>query len=192
MLWHLSLRQFGTRFAIFAIFLFLAGCAEMAENFIRPNEGPVGPKHAPVLEAVYAQPEIGDGSNWKVYVRASDPDGDLDKIFIGFQQPGAWWAPQFLILPKSQRKELNGAVFYWATVRGSGYANTIYASAQIHVEDRAGNRSETRAIQFVVLQDGTKDKNQPPAGFKKVVVGQMDFPLLTESALVGDTSGDED
>lgn len=185
-MWHQSLRPLVRGFAIFSIALLLAGCAEMAENFIRPNEGPVGQKHAPTLEAVYAQPEIGDGNNWRVYVRATDPDGDLDKIFIGFQQPGAWWAPQFMILPKSQRKELNGAVFYWASLQGGGHSTTVYASVHIYVEDRAGNRSGARSIEFAVLQDGTKDKNQPPAGFKKIVIGQMDFPLLTDSALLGD------
>lgn len=178
-------------FLIAALSLLLAGCAEIAANFIRPLKGPVGQKHAPILEAVYAQREIGDGNLWKVYVRATDPDGDLDKIFIGFQQPGAWWAPEFMILPKTQRKRLNGAVLYWAALQGGGSSSTIYASTQVYVEDRAGNMSEVRTLEFVILQDDTKDREPPPGKFGKIVLGQMDFPILTDSALGGD-GGDED
>ncbi len=68
-------------------FLLLAGTATDAFP-IRPREGPVGEEHRPVVEAIAAQNEIGNGYLWKIYVRASDPDGDLDKIQVMFSQLG--------------------------------------------------------------------------------------------------------
>lgn len=165
--------------------LFLAGCAEFTENFIRPDKGPIGQKHAPVLEAIWAQPEIGENEMWKVYVRAHDPDGDLDKVFIGFHQPGAVWSPDFLILHKSQRKKANGAVLYWTFIRG--FSSIMYVQVNVRVEDRAGNMSETRSIELELTPLRKKDAANPPAGFaKNVLFGTMDFPIRAITSTGGD------
>ena len=169
-----------------AVFL-LAGCAELAQNLYRPDEGPIGEKHAPVLDAVWAQREIGEGDLWKIYVRASDPDGDLDKVFVGFDQPGALWQPDFLILPKSQRKRMNGAVLFWTYVPHLN--ETIYAQARVMVQDRAGNMSEFRSLEFELLLSEKKDADKPPAQFKDwVLIGQLDFPLRAIASENGDKS----
>ena len=165
----------------------LTGCAEMAENFIRPTKGPVGQKFTPVLEAIWAQPEIGNGELWKVYVRAHDPNGDLDKVFIGFDQPGGVWSPDFLILPRSQQRNLNGTVLYWTHVRN--FSSSIPMRINVRVEDRAGNTSEARTLDIQIVSDGRKDDGNPPAGFKKVVIGQMDFPIRAFSATGGASPG---
>ncbi|MEE9275772.1 MAG: hypothetical protein V3V62_10730, partial [bacterium] len=53
--------------------LLLAGCAEFWEQAYRPDFGPVGKKHRPVLDTVWAQSEIGEGYLWHIYLRAHDP-----------------------------------------------------------------------------------------------------------------------
>ncbi len=155
-------------------------------NLFRPNIGPVGEKHRPTLEAVWAQPEIGDGAFWKIYVRASDPDGDLDKVSVFFGQLGATYPPSTLIVPASQRKGINGAALIWALLNGHGATSTIYGTAEIHVEDRAGNVSNSKTVAFQVLQQELEDKGEPPAGFKRLAnLGNLDFPLQRDGGLKG-------
>ncbi len=163
--------------SLLATFVILAGFSGPFSLY-RPNFGPVGEDHRPVLEAAWAQSEFGDGAMWKICVRASDPDGDLDKVFITIDQLGGTYPGEFIIVPESQRKTTNGAVLFWAYVKGFSTSPIICGTAQIHVEDRAGNMSDSRTIEFTVLLIGPKDKGDLPPGFKRnVILGQMDFPL---------------
>ncbi len=174
------------RAGLLAAALLLAGCAEFAQNFYRPNEGPVGEKHAPVLKAVWAQDEIGNGASWRIYVRAQDPDGDLDKVYVTFHQPGAIWPQEFVILPQSQRRQANGSVLFWVDMKS--LAATIWAEAHVVVEDRAGNMSEVRKIEFAVVSMEKEDASAPPLGFEGGVhLGQMEFPLHPFNAEGGAT-----
>jgi len=154
--------------------LSLAGCAE----FYRPETGPRGEAHRPVLEAVWAQPEIGEREFWRIYVRASDPDGDLDAVFITFDQHGATYAGELLILPASQRRRANGAVEVYTDMKDGSGGLAVYGTARVHVLDRAGNRSEAKTFSFAVLGSPRADAGAPPQGFERgVTLGRAEFPL---------------
>jgi hypothetical protein len=43
----------------------------------------------PVITSSYAQERIRGGEEWRVYISASDPDGDMSKIYCVIDQPGA-------------------------------------------------------------------------------------------------------
>ena len=162
---------------IVATFFSLAGCGGPM-YVIRPNVGPVGEKPRPTLEAVWAQSEFGDGALWRIYVRANDPDGDLDKVFISFDQLGGTHPGEHLIIPPSQRKRMNGAVLIMARVKGFNTDPSIHGSTYIHVEDRAGNISNSKTFEFTILAIGPGDIGEAPPSFEKnVSLGQAGFPI---------------
>ncbi len=169
--------------ALGAFLLFLAGTPATGFEIFRPKVGPTGEKHRPVVIAIDAQREFGDGTLWKIYVRASDPDGDLDKIQVTFSASPGMYAPDLFVLPKSQRKEVNGAILVWARLNGDGSTDDIYGKVEIRAEDRAGNLSEPKKLQFTVQEYGMYDEFVPPSGFdRNVVLGQVEFPLETSSS----------
>ncbi len=181
-------------FTVGVMFLFWAGDKSSVSGFLIPQrEGPVGEKHRPVIRAIAAQNEIGIGHLWKIYIHATDPDGDIDQIYVYFAQPGGSYTSIPLVLRRPV-KEINGAVLTWTTLAGSGFQmGAIYASAEIRVEDRAGNISEPKTIEFTLDSFGPKDKFVPPPPFvKDLVYGQVDFPIQSEDDLVGDNGGDKD
>lgn len=170
----------------------ITGCGP--QGFILPpQKGPVGIKHQPVIQAIAAQKEIGIGYLWKIYIRVTDPDGDADKIYVSFSQPGGSYPSIPLVLNRPE-KEINGAVLTWTSLAGaSNQLGPIYASAEIRVEDRAGNMSEPKEIEFTLGSFGPEDKFVPPPSFNKdLVYGQVDFPIQSEEDLVGDDEGDKD
>ncbi len=172
-----------------ALSLLLAGCAEY--EFYRPNMGPVGERHRPALEAVWAQSEIGYSQLWRIYVRATDPDADLDKVWVTFSRYGGTYPGEFLILPAAQRRQTNGYVQVWVRMRGeSGLREPFLpARAQVRVEDRAGNMSDARAFEFTVVNGMAPDKGQPPDGFaREAKLGELRFTIERLGAGNGDRS----
>ena len=168
-----------------SILLFFAGTTAFASGiFLAPREGPVGDKHRPTVEAIEAQKEIGEGNLWKIYLRASDPDGDLDKLHVTFGQPGGGSYSPDLLVQKATMKSLNGFVLVWARLQGGGSTGDIYGDVEIRVEDRAGNMSAPKVFQFTLLQFGGEDQFVPANGFDtRNNLGQADFPLQTETEL---------
>jgi hypothetical protein len=176
-----------------ALLLFAAGSAFAFFPFILPPRvGPVGKKHEPVVEAISAQTEIRNGNQWKIYVRASDPDGDMDRIQVSFGQLGVGSYPPDLLVLKKTVKKLNGAIMVWAWLKGGdANAGTIYATVKILVEDRAGNISEVKTMEFEVQNFGPEDTFVPPPGFNSSnVLGTADFPLVTDTSPDGDSGKD--
>lgn len=173
-----------------AMILLVAGGASAFFSFILPpREGPTGEKHTPVVEAVAAQKEIRDGELWKIYIQATDPDGDLDRIQITFGQPGGSYPPEIIMQDKKSGK-MNGALTVWAALsggRGAGSSGIIHGTAEIRVEDRAGNLSKPQFLEFQVQTHGLADTFSPPAHFDaSTSLGQAEFPLQTDEDLTGD------
>ncbi|KPK89516.1 MAG: hypothetical protein AMJ94_11895, partial [Deltaproteobacteria bacterium SM23_61] len=71
--------------AAMALILPAAGCAMMMD--MQAREKTFG-KAAPVITASFASPELSPGDTWKVYLKASDPDGDMESIVAVVDQTG--------------------------------------------------------------------------------------------------------
>ena len=170
-----------------AAIIIWAGTVSSGFGFLIPSrEGPVGEKHRPIVESIAAQNEIGSGNLWKIYVRASDPDGDLDKIQIMFSQLGSGIYSPELLVQKTMLKTLNGVILIWARLSGGGATGDIQGEVDIRAEDRAGNMSEPKKLSFTVNIIGEKDTFVAPPGFNAANnLGQAVFPLLTDEGLVG-------
>ncbi len=175
--------------------LLLAGaCVSNGGFILPPREGPVGKRHRPSVVAVAAQTEIGIGYLWKIYLRAADPDDDLDKIYIVFAQLGHGGYPPEPVLLRGPVREINGAILTWTVLSGSGnQSGPLYGSAEIWVEDRAGNTSEPKVFQFTLDTFGSRDEYIPPPSFNAdIVYGQVTFPIQSDDDLVGDDGNDAD
>ena len=176
------------------IFLLAAGSAKAFLPFILPpQEGPVGKAHEPVIEAVSAQKEIGIGELWKIYIRASDPDGDVDKIYVSFSQLGDDYISLPLLLDRPMKK-IQGSVLTWTTLASSStQTGVIYGTAEVWVEDRAGNVSESKSFEFTLDPFGPEDKFVPLTALARgPVYGQVDFPLRSDEDLAGNAEDDRE
>jgi hypothetical protein len=76
---------------------------------------------APVITESFASKECLPGDTWKIYLKASDPDGDIHYVVSVVYQPG-WgdYPVSRTKMPESSGRELNGYV-YLNTLRPGGY-----------------------------------------------------------------------
>ena len=69
-------------------------------------------KSVPVITGAFASKELIPGHTWKVYLKASDPDGDMQYIVSNVYQPG--WGDYPLSrtrIREENRKELDGYIY---------------------------------------------------------------------------------
>jgi hypothetical protein len=62
---------------VFVVYSGISGAAEKAEG-----------KAAPTITASFAASEMTPGATWKIYLKASDPDGDMRYIVAVVKQAG--------------------------------------------------------------------------------------------------------
>ena len=67
---------------------------------------------APVILQSFASKELRAGDVWKVYLKASDPDGKMKYIFATISQPGVGIYPVSITRIKGgNQKELSGYIY---------------------------------------------------------------------------------
>jgi hypothetical protein len=67
----------------------------------------------PVVTPSLASPKIAPGGDWKVYINASDPDGDLKDFICTIRQPGVGNYPAGIRrIKEGNQKELSGYLFW--------------------------------------------------------------------------------
>jgi hypothetical protein len=87
----------------------LVGCAGM-----QPYSAPtaVDRGQSPIILDAYAAPTISWGSNWMIYVRAEDPNGDMKSIAAVLWQAGVGYYPtEVTRLKEGERKEFSGYLY---------------------------------------------------------------------------------
>jgi hypothetical protein len=117
---------------------------------------------APVITSHFASPELRAGDTWKIYLKASDSDGDMRYIMATVQQAGVGVYPVGITrIREENRKEFSGYV-YLNTPIGAGLTfHTL--TLTLWVQDRAGNFSDPVEVP---LYFGSRVEAQaaPPAG----------------------------
>jgi hypothetical protein len=120
---------------------------------------------APLITSHFASTDLRPGDTWKIYLKASDADGDMRYVVVAVKQAGVGVSPvSFTRIREENRKELSGYV-YLNTMAGSSYSSlTFYGlTLTLWVQDRAGNFSDP--VEFP-LTFGSRVEAQavPPAG----------------------------
>ncbi len=146
----------------------IAGCATFESAEVREQR--YG-KAAPVIDQYFASPTMRPGDTWKVYVKASDPDGDMKRIvtYLGVGSRGADSPAAFTRLREENRMEFSGYL-YWFPGLDVGYSGPYVMIIQ--VEDRAGHYSAPVSVTLNFKPSGRQES--PPAGvFQEKEIGPI-------------------
>jgi hypothetical protein len=159
------------------VLLFLAvGCAAMEPIEVR--EGMYG-KAIPVISQSFASKEMRPGDTWKVYLQASDPDGDMKNIYATIEQPGmATYPASITKIKEGNGKELDGYI-YLNTVGIQGL-NFVNLTLSVQIGDKAGHFSQP-VVFPLSFNFRSKQQTPSPGTFQEKDLGPIMIKLRTAS-----------
>jgi hypothetical protein len=167
------------------VLLLTAGCATMMS--FEEKEKTYG-KEAPVIGETFASKQLNPGDTWKIYLKASDPGGDMYRIMAVVNQPGFGPYPISITkIPIGNGKDLSGYIYLNTEgPNGVGWQNFLSLSVTVQIEDRAGHFSEP--VTFPVsLQSRYTQEPPPPGQFKEQSLGPI-LVVLQDPASGGESS----
>jgi len=127
---------------------------------VKTNDGK-SQSHRPVVTQFFAAQEIRPGEPWKIYLRASDPGGEMKAIYATVDQPGR--GPQSagpIPVPQEQRRDLSG--FLYLNTAGNPGSAFLNLTLTVQIQDRAGNYSHP--ISFPLALNPRAVQESPPLG----------------------------
>ena len=131
-------------------------------------------KNPPVIEKSFASNQLRPGDLWKIYIRASDPDGDMDSIVSVVEQTGMGSYPASSARIKGENgKEISGYIYLSTSSQfGLDFLYNQELTVSVQIKDKAGHIS--RPVSFKVLFSNRQGPTSPPAGvFKEVDLGPI-------------------
>jgi hypothetical protein len=103
-------------------------------------------KPVPVISQSFASKEIRPDDTWKVYIDASDPDGNMRYIFAIVEQPGVAPYPLSITrIKKENSKEFSGYLYLNSAGVGNS-KNNKNITLTIQIRDQSGQFSEPAAF----------------------------------------------
>jgi hypothetical protein len=137
----------------------------------------------PVIRQSFTSPHIRLGEPWKVYLNASDPDGDMQTIVCTLEQPGVGVYPaSFTKIPVGAQKNLSGYVYL--NTSGAQGLNFIKLVLTVQIQDKAGNYSTP--VSFPITFDPRSRQEGPPPGvFQENDLGPIMITLTSEAGGCG-------
>ena len=170
-------------FLLFWLLVAIGGCASTERKGGEagsPAAGPtMAPKAIPVITQSYASPQIAPGKNWKIYLKASDGDGDMEAIVSTAHQPGVGEYPvSFTRIGEKDRKELSGYVYLFIPLLDG--LDNVGMTLTIQIRDRAGLFSQP--VKFPLSIGFLSQEEFPPSGvFQENDLG----PILVDLRTIG-------
>jgi hypothetical protein len=149
-------------------FFLIAGCAVF--DSIEVKEEKYG-KASPVIEQSFAADQLRPGDQVKIYILASDPDGDMETIIAVVEQVGVGSYPVSRTGIKEENgKELSGYVYLDTKNLNFLYDQRLTVSIQIR--DKAEHTSKV-VTHSVVFLDKQTQKSTPGGVFKEKDLGPI-------------------
>jgi len=144
---------------IFVLLFLAAGLTPLAAA--QAQSGKEG-KGVAVITQSFASQAIRPGETWKVYLKASAPDGEMKNIFALVEQPGVGPYPVGIIgIKKENKKDLSGYLYLnTSTPRASLEFVTLNLTVQI--QDASGNFSPP--VVFPLAFSSRSAQEMPPPG----------------------------
>ncbi len=165
----------NTVLAVTLVF-FLAGCATTPGV---QQGGKASGGSVPAITAAFASKTLVPGDTWKIYIKASDPDGDMKYVFASVFQIGRGDYPASRTrIAGENARELNGFV-YLNTLTPGGYDFLYFVTltVTINIQDSTGHYSQ--AAVFPLSFAGTYEQEPPPPGaFNEQNLGPILVTLL--------------
>ncbi len=131
-------------------------------------------KNPPVIGQSFASDQLKTGAQWKIYLQASDPDGDMEAIIAVVDQPGIGEYPSSITRIKGKNGgELSGYVFLNTSSQwGDNFLDNQELTVSVQIRDKAGHTS--KPITHKVLFSARHTQKPPPAGvFKEEELGPI-------------------
>ena len=170
-------------FAVSTLLFLITGCASMASMEVKEQK--YG-KSIPVITQSFASPMVKPGETWKVYLKASDPDGDIKALYATVFQYGMGTYPLSITrIKEGDGKDLSG-YFYINT--GNDYAmNFQNLIITVSIQDKAGHFSKS-AVFPLAFNAGSVQEAPPKGVFQEKDLGPIMVTL--QSSTDGNNSGD--
>jgi len=112
----------------------------------------------PVIRFAWAQDKIRQGNDWRIYISATDPDGDMLRIFCRIDQPGgSIYRPDIIQIKKGLEGQLDG----YLVLRTYSQQDLFQVSLTLTliIADGAGN--ESRPVMVPLTINGEKMRTPP-------------------------------
>jgi hypothetical protein len=113
---------------------------------------------SPVIHFAWAQDKIRQGNDWRIYLSATDPDGDMSRIFCRIDQPGGQvYRPDITRIKKGLEGQLDGYLILRTFSQQDLFGVSL--TLTLIIADGAGN--ESRPVTFPLTINGEKMKTPP-------------------------------
>jgi len=134
-------------------------------------------KSVPVITESFASKAMVPGDTWKVYLKASDPDGDMNSIAAVVFQPGqGQYQVSYTRVNNENAKEMNGFIYLNTLIPGGyDFLNFETLTLTVQIKDKAGHYS--KPVEFPLYFDPRATTQEPPPDgvFKEEGLG----PIMT-------------
>jgi hypothetical protein len=154
--------------------MILAGILGCAHTGGIEEKEKVHGKNPPVIRQSFASNQLKPGDQWKVYILASDPDGDMETIIAVVDQSGIGIYPASMTKIKGENgKELSGYVYLNTSGKfGYDFLYNQELSVSIQIKDKAGHTSQS-VSHSLFFPSGVAQKSPPAGIFKEEELGPI-------------------
>ena len=162
--------------ASFALLFLGSACAGLQSG---ESGGSVSKGEPPVIIQSFASKQLAAGDTWKIFLIASDADGNMKHIVSTVSQPGVGESVSYTRIKREDEREFSGYI-YLNTFDAPNYSalNSTTLTLTVQIKDTAGNISKPQV--FPLSFNATVTQEPPPPGvFKKKDVGAILITLRT-------------
>ena len=162
--------------ASFALLFLGSACAGLQSS---ESGGSVSKGEPPVIIQSFASKQLAAGDTWKIFLIASDADGNMKHIVSTVSQPGVGESVSYTRIKKEDEREFSGYI-YLNTFDAPNYSalNSTTLTLTVQIKDTAGNISKPQV--FPLSFNATVTQEPPPPGvFKEKDVGAILITLRT-------------
>ncbi len=138
------------------------------------------PKATPVITQSFASEQVRPGETWKIYLNASDPNGEMIRIYGVVEQPGQIYPVSITKISKENAKEFSGYL-YLSTAPPAHPLDGTSITLTVQIQDRSGNFSQPAV--FPLTLKSLAAQEAPPQGvFKEQDLGPV---MIAITSLIG-------
>ena len=138
----------------------------------------------PVIAASFASPHVAGGEKWRIYINASDPDGDMDQIFCSVDFQAGVDHPYPISITRikpDQQKNLSG----YLRLDTPDLDRPFNIRMTVQVRDKAGHFSAPVSFAVDIFDPSRQEKarpqeSPPPGAFQDRDLGPIMIILTTE------------
>ncbi len=147
------------------------GCASMQSG--EPTSSPTGVPSKPVISQAFAAKEMRSGDTWKVYLNASDPDGNMKYIIANVNQFGnaGGYPVTFIRLKGENTREFSG--FIYLNTNQSAHSGLMFTNLTMTVEIKNKTGITSQPMTFPLHFAQVKQELPPPGVFQEKELGPV-------------------